>query len=523
MSESGLSVDLKNFFSSLNSGVIVLDMQANIVCWNQWMEKHSLIPGYKAIGKPFDEIFPELVNQRIHQVISSNIKTGLPAILSSVLNKAPFPLYIPNTKEKERLQQQINITSIEISTTSSRYCLINITDVTASIKRERALENQVQERKKTELRLIKRTDQLQSALYASNAGVFQFDIATKEIHLDKKARQICFIISGKSIFSYQQWLKNIYQPDTHSLEQYLQSSINEELGYQFDFEFRVQGVDDEIRWVVIRGVIGLDANNQSKNINGVLVDISRQKEHQELVLAKEAAEIANQAKSAFLANMSHELRTPLHGILSFANLGQTRIDKAPREKLESYFSRITESGHRLLHLLNDLLDLSKMEAGKMDINFVEYDLKVLVGQAIDEQKARMDELKINTECYYQSGESFAVFDNIRIFQVITNFLSNAIKHTPIEGIISFDIKKLNGYLQLEIKDQGVGIPEGEIHTIFDKFQQSSFTEDGSGGTGLGLAICKEIIEGHNGLLGVKNNPEGGACFYFKIPLKQKQA
>ncbi len=519
MSEPVLSLDLKNFFSSLNSGVIVLDMQGNIVCWNQWMEKYSLIKGTTVIGKSFDEVFPELINKRIHQVIFSNIKTALPAILSSVLNRAPFPLYIPDTQKKDRLQQQINVTSIEVSATSSRYCLINITDVTASIKRERALENQVQERKRAEQHLIKKTDQLQSALYASNAGVFQFDITNKQIHLDEKARQICFINSGQSIFPYQQWLKNIYHQDIQPLEQYLQSSINEKTGYQFDFEFRVHS-NDEIRWIVIRGVIGLDSSNRSKNINGVLVDISRQKEHQQLVLAKEAAEIANQAKSAFLANMSHELRTPLHGILSFASLGKTRVDKAPREKLESYFSRITESGQRLLNLLNDLLDLSKMEAGKMDMNFVECDLRSLVEQAVNEQKARMEELKIKTECHYQTGETFAVFDNMRIFQVITNFLSNAIKHTPIKGVITFNIKTLNDSLQLEIKDQGVGVPENEIHTVFDKFQQSSLTEDGSGGTGLGLAICKEIIEEHHGLLGVKNNPEVGACFYFKIPLKQ---
>lgn len=517
MINSASNTDFSQLFNNLNSGIIILDMQGNVVCWNNWMDKHSSLKEKDTIGKAFNKLFPELINQRIQRVIFSNIKTGLPATLSNVLNKAPFPLYVNENEKNERLQQQINITRLDISSSSTPYCLINITDVTAAVKREKALERQVQERKKIEQRLIKRTHQLQSALSASNAGIFRFDFIENTIYLDEKASHIFLISEEESVNTFNCWLKGIYQDDVPKVKQYLEHSTDQEIGYQLDFEFRIESG----KWIAIQGIVGHNGINQDKNINGVLVDITRQKDHQELILAKEAAELANQAKSAFLANMSHELRTPMHGILSFSNLGKSRIGKVSQEKLAGYFSRITESGERLLHLLNDLLDLSKLEAGKMKMKFAKHDLLRIVEQAINEQKARMDELGIKTECHFQQGETEAIFDKFRISQVITNFLSNAIKFTLQDGSIILLIKKNIDTLELEIRDQGVGIPENELNTIFNKFQQSSLTENGSGGTGLGLAICKEIIEGHHGVLGVRNNPEGGACFYFKVPLDQR--
>ncbi|MBL8484819.1 MAG: PAS domain-containing sensor histidine kinase [Rhodocyclaceae bacterium] len=311
----------------------------------------------------------------------------------------------------------------------------------------------------------------------------------------------------------------------------------------FETEFGFRHGNGHALWVYLYAIALREEDGSASAFHGYVLDITDRKRAeaevqrhrdslQEIVdartdellratnaaeLARARAEQASQAKSTFLANMSHELRTPMHAVLSYAKLGEARVEQLPAAKLREYFQRINQSGARLLHLLNDLLDLSKLEAGKMQMQRGQCDIVALARSALGEFEslASQRQLALRLSCDRPALELPA--DAQRLAQVLSNLLSNAVKFSPSGRTIDLAITSTHEFVTLTVSDEGVGIPEAELDSVFDKFVQSSKTRTGAGGTGLGLAICREIVQGHHGRIHAQNRPGGGAQFIVELP------
>lgn len=252
------------------------------------------------------------------------------------------------------------------------------------------------------------------------------------------------------------------------------------------------------------------------NIARLIEEFFAQRE--QLLEANRAAQAAVLAKSNFLSNISHELRTPMHGILSFSRFGLRDAESATRQDLRENFQQINQCGESLLALLNSLLDLSKLEAGRMSFEYAPVPLQEVVDLAMDEFRSAYRERDIRLRADFGRDLAEVLADRARLLQVVRNLISNAAKFTPAGGEVHVRITTTEQHQCVIVEDSGIGIPQGEESVIFNKFTQASHTDARSGGTGLGLAICREIIEAHDGRIWAENRAEGGARVTFELPI-----
>ena len=250
---------------------------------------------------------------------------------------------------------------------------------------------------------------------------------------------------------------------------------------------------------------------------------SRKSSERAIVTASMAAQQASQSKSAFLANMSHEIRTPMNGILGMLQLLQPTLRTLEQRE---YATSIRTSADHLLTIINDILDLSKIEAGHVELQVTEFELRKELAAIATIYRSVATEKRL--EFVFDLAPDvpeFALGPSDRLWQVLNNLLGNAIKFTPAGRRVRVDVAEralitdggeLAGAM-LSVTDEGTGIPEGEYEAVFDKFVQSSKTKSGAGGTGLGLAICREIVAQHGGRIWAEPAPGGGARFVLILP------
>ncbi|MCX5718261.1 MAG: ATP-binding protein [Nitrospirae bacterium] len=256
-----------------------------------------------------------------------------------------------------------------------------------------------------------------------------------------------------------------------------------------------------------------------------------------LEIAMIEAEAASRAKSEFLANMSHELRTPLNSIIGFSDVLADGLAGPVTDEQKDLVNDVSTSGKYLLSLINDILDLSKVEAGKMELELSEFGIKELIAGSfvMFKEKAMKHNIKLNAEI--ESGVETMNADEQKIKQVLFNLLSNAIKFTPDGSSVSVRARRIHdaGYriqdtdimhpdtdfIEISVEDTGIGISPEDQKKLFQPFQQlESMLTKKYKGTGLGLSISKRIVELHGGRIWVKSEPGKGSRFIFVIPVRR---
>ncbi|MEI6678979.1 MAG: PAS domain-containing protein [Mariniphaga sp.] len=384
----------------------------------------------------------------------------------------------------------------------------------------------ITERKYAEDQLISLSARLSLAVRASSIGVWDYDIVNNILVWDDQMYALYGISRDNFPGDYDLWRKRVDPDDAAKEDALVQMAIRGEKEY--DSEFRVAWPDGSIHNIRSLGSVQRDMSGQAMRIIGTNWDITMQKNtEQELVKAKERAEESDRLKSAFLANMSHEIRTPMNGILGFSGLLK-EADLTSAEQKE-YIGLIEKSGARMLNIINDIIDISKIESGQMQVNIGESNINEQIEfiYSFFKPEAEAKGIKLSFKTGLLSKESIICTDREKVFVILTNLVKNAIKFTDIGSIeLGYVLKTdladadpgQSTELEFFVKDTGIGIPKDKQEAVFERFIQADITNARAyQGAGLGLAISSAFVKMLRGRIWVESEERKGSIFYFTLP------
>ena len=404
----------------------------------------------------------------------------------------------------------------ELSTVQKQLQTLNEMLEETIAERTRELINEINERRQAE-ECLKESEQRFRTIFESNSdGLIAIRIEDHKFYICNRA--ICRMLGYREDELLRLSIADIHPEDKlpraiRLFERELQGEISvaEELPVQRK-DGSVFYADVNISPIILYG---------KPHLIGAFRDVTERRKLRESEIARLAAEEACRTKSDFLANMSHELRTPLNSVIGFSEVLQDELYGPMNEKQREYVNNIHVSGRHLLSLINDILDLSKVESGKMELELSAFPLRDMLGDslAMFKEKALRGAVGIHLELDPEADADIMA-DQRKLKQIMFNLLSNAIKFTPAGGTLKVSARRMPDFVEIAVADTGIGIKAQDIPKLFKPFTQlGSVYTKGFEGTGLGLALSKRLVELHGGRIRVKSKFGTGSRFSFTIPLK----
>lgn len=374
---------------------------------------------------------------------------------------------------------------------------------------------EITERKRLEQELAERTRRLTEAQELAAIGHWTLDMRTEEVTGSKEMYDILGLPQGEP-YSSDRFFELVHPEDREAAQAAMEKAMA--TGEPASVDYRIERPDGQQRWAESRLIPEFEAG-EPVQIRGTVQDVTERKEiEQSLREAKQAAEEADRAKSMFLANVSHEVRTPMTAILGFANLLlEQDLGAEAREDVET----IRSSGEHLLSILDDILDLSKIQAGRLTLEETAFDLRRVVEDTLEMLSAQAGSKDIDLAYQIDDDVPEAIVgDGSRLRQVLANLVSNGVKFTE-NGGVTVTVSREPGdppWIVMSVEDTGIGIPEDAINELFQPFTQvdASATRRHEG-TGLGLAISKRLVELMEGTIEVESTEGEGSTFTVRVP------
>jgi PAS domain S-box-containing protein len=380
------------------------------------------------------------------------------------------------------------------------------------------LQQEIAARKTAQQQLERSEGWLRMVLRAGGMGTWDWDIRGKTAVLDAKEIEILGLDLDAGRHADSTFFARVHPEDTARLLQTLDRCIEDRTEY--DSEFRILRSDGEARWLAGRGALIKDSEGRASRLVGVNFDITDRKEFERsLEIARQQANAANRAKSEFLANMSHEIRTPLAAILGSADALFPRIENEEHREL---LQMIRSQGRLLLGILNDILDLSKIEAGRLEILREPTSVKAVVEEVRSLMGPQASEKGLNLATVFEGQIPAQInTDPLRVQQILLNLVGNAVKFTDDGSVtigVRCEVEDSVARVVLSVRDTGVGIPPDRTEAIFEAFSQGNQEITRKyGGTGLGLTICEKLVRLLSGQITVRSELGQGTEFRVELP------